>query len=332
MERPASGDTVRLHALLDELCRFEEGAPAVLSRILPDVARLLRAPGASAYGVRFDGERFVIDWLYNHGSSPTVLEDARSVLGRLQFRSTFYTPAVPDPRQRNVALTSADLRALTGREMPALFREFMERAGLAGADQLRVLVCDGPALLAWVGSFRQEPFSAHERELLQRLAGPLRQRLNLERLLGREWTESAIHGALDSFPQPAFLLSTSGAIAHANRAAARLPEIEPAAVQSGLHGYLVSELRPRRGARVRFAVQSPEGEATPGLDTAAARWGLSGSEADLADLIVRGHSERSMATAMACARSEVQRRVAALFAKAGVASRDGLLGALASAV
>lgn len=49
--------------------------------------------------------------------------------------------------------------------------------------QLRVLVCEGPSLLAWVGAFRHEPFTTRERWLLDQLVTPLRDRLTLERRL-----------------------------------------------------------------------------------------------------------------------------------------------------
>ena len=63
-----------------------------------------------------------------------------------------YDPERPDPRQRNVALRAAEVLALTGKTTIPVNRSFLSRFALSQNDQLRVLVCDGASLLAWVGA------------------------------------------------------------------------------------------------------------------------------------------------------------------------------------
>lgn len=85
-------------------------------------------------------------------------------------------------------------------------------------DQLRVLICDGPTLLAWVGTYRPEPFSSTETAVLQELVPILSRRLALERELGSfQWLAAAMTAALEALETEAFIMDGRGAILHANR-------------------------------------------------------------------------------------------------------------------
>ena len=54
---------------------------------------------------------------------------------------------------------------------------------MADKDQVRVLVCDGSALLCYLGIWRSSAFTARDKALLREFVEPLRARLVLERQL-----------------------------------------------------------------------------------------------------------------------------------------------------
>ena len=84
---------------------------------------------------------------------------------------------------------------------------------------LRVLVCDGPALLGWVGAMRSEPFEARELRLMRELIPSLQRRLALDaRLREAGMMHAALEAALESLGQAAYVVTSTGRVAYANSA------------------------------------------------------------------------------------------------------------------
>src|SRR5207247_1637416 len=176
-----------------------------------------------------------------------------------------YNPSRPDVRQRNVALRSEDISPRT----PPVVRSFLPRFALSESDVLRVLVCEGPALLAWVGVFRAAKFSRADARRFDELVPALQRRLAFEqKLADAERLGADLAAALERMAAPAFVLRKGNAVVHANAAGRALLDDELT---------WVLDRRPAQSARLSADLQLVILEAPPGdpaalAALASARW------------------------------------------------------------
>src|SRR5690606_16328419 len=147
------------------------------------------------------------------------------------------------PAERNTVFllaTEEDRRRYA--ETP-IVRDLFPLLGLEGQDQLRVLLCEGPHLLAWVGAFRLDRFGAREAERLEMVVEPLSQRLRLEERLNRLAVRGAARDvAMDALGAPAFILDAKGGVAHANGAGQALSREARAQLIAQAKGMLEGKL------------------------------------------------------------------------------------------
>src|SRR6266851_8958931 len=187
-----------------EIAARLEDAPAdahALQTVVEQLPRLLHADSACAFLVR--GRR--LEFFLGKDMPAGIGRAYQKWLPRAPRHFAHYDPDRPDARQRNVALRSADLAALTGGRTPAVVRSFLPRFALSESDQLRVLVCEGPSLLAWVGALRAGSFGRDEVRLLGAIAPALQRRLALERrLVEAQERAGEIGAALENVPAAAF--------------------------------------------------------------------------------------------------------------------------------
>jgi DNA-binding CsgD family transcriptional regulator len=313
-----------------DLAAALESAPAG-ARLLPEVVAqlpgLLDAEQACAFLVRVEGEARELEFF--HGAAmPTGIGPAyRKWLQTAPKRFASYDPANPDLPQRNVALRTEEILALTGNRIPAVVRSFLPRFALSESDQLRVLVCEGPSLLAWVGAFRAGKFSTAEVRRFDALVPALQRRLALEQKLAEaESLASEIGRALESVPAPAFVVRKGMAIVHANAAGRAMLEDDRARVFEQLR-------RPAHSARLFGELQlvilpAPRADAGPLVAVAAARWSLTRRQAEVLRLVARGYSNRAVSAALGCSESTVELHVSALLDKAHSKSRAHLVARL----
>jgi DNA-binding CsgD family transcriptional regulator len=203
-----------------------------------------------------------------------------------------------------------------------------------------VLVCDGPALLAWVGATRAAPFGARERRTLQRLVPALRRRRRLEALLPvRGAYRPLFEAAFAAIPSPAFVTSVDGAPLEVNAAgsawlaregAAGREELRLAARRLGSAKLTATRVTSPGTAERRLLVLRPSHDARTShrVAEAARRWGFTPAEARLLALLVEGLTTRTLAATLRCAERTVEARLAAMFAKAQVGSRVALAAAV----
>src|SRR5262249_7345561 len=178
-----------------------------------------------------------LDFLYAAGAGPQkqLARDLERFLSSAPARWTGYDPSRPEPRQRNRVLRPADLVSLEAAQRIPIVRDFFPRFGVSNQDQIRVLVCDGPTLLAWVGAFRPDRFGAREERILGALVPALRRRLALERQLSRSALLAAgLDAALDALGNAAFVLGPGGAIEHTNAIGRQLLETSTREVATSL--------------------------------------------------------------------------------------------------
>jgi DNA-binding CsgD family transcriptional regulator len=276
----------------------------------------------------------------------------------------YFDPARPAPAQRNRALhfrphaeTEAqeaplyDTRAGAWRRLgigPSELTQVRERVTEGAVTlyrqlkmehmfQLRALVCEGSTLLAWVGALRSEPFTPREQRMLQELVPSLQRRLDLEtRLREAGLLGSALEAALEALGQPAYVLTSKGRVVYANSAGrARADRVSRHLVEvvqrHGLgepppQGTSITALQVR-GSSPHYLVvdRSAEAQTNGKVHVLAARWGLTGREAEVLELIVQGTSNKSIAAQLGCAERTVEVHVTHVLSKAQVESRSALI-------
>lgn len=305
---------------------------------LPVVQELLKSDVTAFYQLSLDDERIRLDRFLGLGLDRAAQESLRPVVEvERSHRWGFYDPLRPQPRQRNRALTRSELRAVQPEaEESGALRAWSRRVGLAGSDQVRVLVCAGPRLLGWLGAFRREPFTERERALLGAVTAPVREAL----LRAEQWEHGRLAlrlltPTLEAVAAPAFILDNRGRLVHANtagQAALRLDGALAAALKD-------AALRP--GAPPRFSVttlsergvpphhlvvlQAQAADSTAKVARFASAWKLTPREAQVLGLLAEGHSNKHIAVSLGTAVATVEVHVSRVLAKSQSASRAALV-------
>ncbi|MBF5046242.1 hypothetical protein FGE12_27750 [Aggregicoccus sp. 17bor-14] len=340
MPRLSSRDLSLLHALTQQLNTWVEGAPPVLEALLPGVQTLLGADAVVAYGVRVEGERVHLDFLHTVGLRPEAPRLVAEFFEGAPVRFGHFDALAPEPWQRNVPRTLAELHA-HGRPTPPPLHALYTRLGIAELDQLRVLVCEGSALRCWLGALRARPFGARERQLMGRLAPVLRDRLVRERALRLERLKaSAFEVALEALPAASYLVTGAAEVLHANaageaalardgeqvREALRRALAQPSAPDAGFRLTRVS--LPEQPAAYMAVREAAEAQVPARVDQMAQRWKLTARQREVLAGLARGHTNRALAQALGCAEKTVEVHVSAVLEKSGVPSRAALLARL----
>lgn len=324
-----------LDQLIAALDDWEGGNAEFTPALARELAGTLRAEKALVYDLERGVDGTAVGMVCAYGADPRRMRAEGNAGLRAGTRDYFgYDPDLPEPRQRNRVLSFAEV--LRGR-CPRVIRAY-QQMGLAGMDQLRVLCCDGPALLAWVGVFRPEPFGEKEKAAFERLVPHLRRRLQLARSL----ESAALHGsalaaALEALPLEAFVVRLSSGeliVEEANAAgraayqrcrrtcreelkAALLAEVPPPSVQvARLPGHTGFALVLRRERDTDLPAR---------LAQARSRWELTQRQSDVLGLLAQGLANKTIATRLGCALKTVEIHVSALLQKAEAESRSELI-------
>jgi DNA-binding CsgD family transcriptional regulator len=354
-------DERAVEGLAASLAVLEEATAPALASLVIELRALLGAERVLAYGIGLQPDGFTFDFTHYSG-----FQIPRNEIDRLLAEAVrrtgdrpwaLYDPRQPDPAQRNVALNMPPPSSLASARGNALFRKLsvagrerrrlaarmerlnqlvLSRIGLYDLDACRVLVCDGPQILAWVGAFQSEPFSERDRAILARLTPVLARRLRTERhLASARFHSSALPIVLEAIPAEAFVLDAAGGIAHANAAG----RVAGGDELRALRQRLVDEVRHRKGGEFDLtpivvpgsplhylAIRRPRsGDITPRLRQAAARWALTRRQVEVLALLARGEATKSISTALRCVERTVEAHLTAIFARAGVDSRAALI-------
>jgi DNA-binding CsgD family transcriptional regulator/PAS domain-containing protein len=332
MSRLSVRDEKQLRDIVAESQLLHLGGASVFSRILKPLGELLRADLPLAYSLRSTDQGPRVDvWHWGHAESS---RNAHDVLDRA-FVTTptgpgAYRPLRPEPWQQNRVVTLD--RALKAYPQPKIYSQWRE-VGLAGADQLRVLLCHRGTLLAWVGVYRpeSEPFGAREQDILQRLVPALLRRLSLDRQLATApMAHAALEAVINALPSPAWVADATGRVHFANRlgldqleqrrgelagdlraAIARPGSWQAQALGDGV-GWLVIQPLPQRSPLGRLAVLGP-------------RWNLTPREAEVLGQLSQGLSNREIATRLCCGERTIEVHVTRALAKAGASNRSELV-------
>jgi DNA-binding CsgD family transcriptional regulator/PAS domain-containing protein len=240
----------------------------------------------------------------------------------------------PEPAQRDRVLGRDQIAALTQGRSVAV-EELDRRLGTHGHDTTRVLVCDGPSTLAWLGFIQPDKATEHQRELLERIVPAFRRRLLFDRMVAEATlANSAMVSALEHLPGAAWVLDSDGRIAHANVAGRARFDDNGAATRAALGACAVGTADPRfkvmplRGGDGRvghIVVEVPDRAATSGVGEAARRFGLTPAQTRVIERVARGVSNATIAAELGVAERTVEAHVTAILVKAQVPSRAALI-------
>jgi DNA-binding CsgD family transcriptional regulator len=342
MPRPHVQDLRVVRDLTRELSVWSGGASAMES-LLPPLTELLGARTGATYGVdEADGGfrlRFVNATGDVHPGYASVFERVLAGARRgTARRFGFFDPDRPEAWQRNKVLDFHDLEARGLMGLPAM-GEAGRAMGIAMEGQLRVLVCDGPHLLALVGLYRTEPWQPRERRLLARLVPGVARRLGLERALGSSrLLEAAFGAAMEGIPGVAFVLDARGHIVHANAAGEAALDSGTGDLRLALEEAAASPRAPSRfrltpvvapGAPRHFLAIGRTGATSRALAASAAeRWSLTPRQALVLAWLVEGATNARIGAELAISERTVEVHVAAIMGRAECHTRAMLIAAV----
>jgi DNA-binding CsgD family transcriptional regulator len=338
MARFREADRRCLREVANLLSVYVDGAPGPLADVVEPLRDLLRFDVCIAYGVGEAGARFRLTFGDSMGGRGTLANrrELADFIGKQSGKFAAYDARRPEAWNRNTVLEYADL-VRQGTPTAPITRVVLPRLAVRVEDQLRVLVCEGPSLLAWVGGFRAEPYTARDRRVLGALVRPLRRRLLLTRRLeSADVTRVALDIALENLPGPAFLVSPAGAVSLANAAARARLDAHPTETRRNVaQAIRGTELEWRavpvraRGTPVSYLVLARDrNDAAGRVRAAACGWGLTPRQAQVLALVVAGASNARVAATLGISERTVETHLGAIFTRASVGSRAALAAAV----
>jgi DNA-binding CsgD family transcriptional regulator len=246
-----------------------------------------------------------------------------------------YNAISPEPSQRNRVLDTSQIDVLTQGRQRGIAQVVFKRLGALGNDAMRVLVCDGPSLLAWVGILQPQKTTARQRALFEHVVPAFRKRLAFDRTVSETALASgAVVAALEHVSGAAWLLGPGGRVDHANTAAhARLENDRTgtlAALARCVAGipeprFTVMAVRGGGGRAGHVVVEALTRAETHGIPRAVSRLGLTPAQTRVLERIARGASNAAIASELKVAERTVEAHVTAILEKAQVPSRAALI-------
>ena len=330
--------------LQNALSLWTPGDPPAMTWLLPELRELLRAQFTGAYRPAATEAGWSLEFMHGVGERATdyvrLFQQFVAELPPSELFLTLSNPHFVEVTQRNRVMSMRDVADISPRgAIPEPARSLFRALGIDGHDQLRVLVCDGPRQLAWVGATREEPFTEREAALLRRLRTPLRARLRLERQLANpRMLAATLDATLEALPTAAFVLGPAGSIEIANRAGLILLERGKTSVLESIReseqkgsqagGFALTRIRAPGHPTYLLALQTERDAIVERILMAQTKWGLSVRQARVLELVATGASNKEIATTLACAEATVETHLTELFRRSGARSRAGLVGRL----
>lgn len=337
-------DLETLREISDEIRVLRIDATSDLATVLAHIQSWLELDSLLVYSTRNRFGSWELERWEAVGAVTSTEQAFRAMFSRVPEFPLKYDPITPPPEQRNRLI---DALASIDREMweqHPLYRDVLYPRGLHDWHQERVLVCDGPSLVAWFGAVVERPLEVWQRRMLSALVAPMRERLVAERLLhDGPAMQATLEVALDELGRPAFLVADDGHILHANSAgedaldadASLASAIRDAAV--GRPSSVDVDLREVicRGIPVHaIAILRPNGDARleACVERCSQRWSLTVRQRQVLDLVTRGMGNATIAAMLGCVERTVELHVTAILDRAGVDNRSALVSRVLTSI
>jgi DNA-binding CsgD family transcriptional regulator len=329
--RPSS----RLKDIAQALTKWTPQDAPAMTWLLPELRDVLDASFVGAYRPLATDQGWSLEFMY--GAGETAASQVRAFerwVGQLQGSNRFlaYNPYSVDLQQRNRAL----LRSELARSVVAELNEALYQAvGLPGSDQVRVLVCEGPRLLSWLGATREEPFTRRDAGVLRYLTRPVEERLRLERLLQPRWPSTlAMEAALEAVGRPAFVVGPKNTIDFGNKLGSALLARDPKGVLASIRqsarkasdgAFSITPLTVLGAPPYLLAIQKEQRHGLASLvSLAQRRWGLTARQTHVLELMLTGATNKDIAHQSSCAEVTVEKHITELYRRSGSRSRADL--------
>jgi len=336
MGRWSSADLVRIRDVEAELACHREGEAPALERVLDALHEVLGMESTVGNRLGPRGDGVGVEWWCQRGMRADVGRLYDHWLRGKGVNWGAYNPIRPEPRQRNVVLTLPELLRLIGKAETLATLDLFPRIGLAHRDQLRVLACEGPSLLAWVGGFQPGASTSRQKQILRRLVPALQRSLAIERAIhAHAATLAALEAAIENIGAPTFIVTPSGHVEQANLVGQDLLAHEAPSTREKLRwaasGRTATGVRSTRirakGVQDQFLViLEPSRRGARAMAAAAgAAWHLTRRQLEILSMVISGRTNAAIAAALGIAERTVEAHVSAMLEKAQVGSRSALV-------
>ena len=348
MAELSGGDRRVVREIAEELATVRLDRPgSAIASILPAARRALECESLLVLSplervTGWDIERF------DHDNFPDGAEFRDRFLRFFETaprRYAWYDASRPEPEQRNRVIEAISMIPPAELEASRIYREVIEPTGLHRHRQPRVLVCDGPSLLGWFGSFHPVPFDARQNRILSALVTPMQARMRVERQLAHtSRVRAVLDHALEQIGAPAFVLGATGKILEASTSALALfatrrrellaaiadalagrPQVHP-----GLPLELTRIAEPGTPTCYLAIVRcgSSDARIASAVLAASKRWALTPRQRQVLELVVRGIATPTIAAQLRVSARAIELHLTALFARANVDNRSALISAV----
>ncbi len=335
-EFPSTSERSEIRSLRSIVRAQPLGRP-VLDDMLAPLAQALELQYASAHRQVpiLDGDGWGLAYVSSHPRpySSTIRSEYGEFIRTSPQATGSYNPLRPERDQRNRVIFLAQVRVTAATER--LLYQVFPAMGLAGLDQIRVLLCDDRRLQAWLGGFRPDPFRERDRRILAGIVPALVERLRLEEaLFATAVMENGLEAALGLLGAPAFLIDGCARVVVASESGLRLLQSEPRATRERLlaslggqaHRDVIVPVRQTSGTSWHLVVLRSH---DPRLDERLARatrmWKLTPRQSEVLGLVVHGDANKTIADKLDCAAGTIELHVSAILSKAQAASRAALI-------
>jgi DNA-binding CsgD family transcriptional regulator len=327
-------------AIEAELRVLRLGEASAIDTVLPEVRRLVGTQTILVVTPVERGDGLAIDRFHsdNFDDPEHVKRTFARFFETAPTRYAWYDAVRPEPEQRNKVLEAHDLMGPGEFESSTVYQQVLVPTGLHQDRQPRILLCEGPSLLAWFGAFHPDRVEPRHKKFLALLAPALRERLIIERRLeSAPRTAAALEVALDQLGAPALVVGPTGVVLEANEAARALIETRTdvrTALRERLAGRPASlpfeliSLRERGAPDAWLAIlppRSPDERIRASIARAITRWRLTKRQVEVLERVIDGHTNASIAAVLGVTVRAVELHVTALFDRAGVNSRGALV-------
>jgi len=243
-----------------------------------------------------------------------------------------YDPLRPKPEDRNV------VRRFEYDVLWPAARSFFDKLGRR-LEQTRMVVCDGPVMLAWIGTLRPTGERVNPR-VLRAVALGVRSRLRLALGIPRGVERATFEAMLDAYPGEAYVVRRGGRVEYASglgatRLASSPRDLQREIAEAVAHPARPSgfELHPLRGRGLtsfflvtRASVAPSDLEAR--LQHASSAWQLTPRHVAVLRRLALGDANKDIAVRLAISVRTVEAHLAAMMTLAKVESRLKLVARL----
>jgi DNA-binding CsgD family transcriptional regulator len=308
----------------------------VMTWLLAELRELMGASFVGAYRPLATDQGWSLEFM--HGAGASAVSQVRAFQDwvlRMKSSTLFltYNPYAVEVRQRNTVLLPSDFpRALYERFQGPVY----QAVGTPGHQQVRILVCDGPRLLSWLGATREESFTPREVGVLRHLARPLEERLRWERQLRPPWHGTlAMEASLEALGRPAFVVGPRNTVELANEPGRALLDTDTRAVLASIRqserqrsngAFMITRLTAPGWPPYLLAIARPREPASSSYAALAQRrWGLTARQTAVLELVLGGASNKEIATQSSCAEVTVENHITAIYRRSGARSRTDVV-------